>query len=205
MPLFALFTPLLAGLGFGGMGPIAAFFAAWWQSILGVNMLFGAFQSAAMGGYGVPFVNALFGGQQSKMDDKAAKAAFEYVKKTFGFLVEGLQHVNWPDLPEQVKEQIRNKPNMTIFALLTLLVAVVPGLVATPLLNALGLSGLGPIAGSAAAWFQSTYGANALFSTLQSAAMGGYGAATVHGVVSGIFAAAGASGTWLGWNRTTSA
>ena len=44
--------------------------------------------------------------------------------------------------------------------------------------------------GSFAAWHQSTYGVRFVFSGLQSAAMAGYGAAAVNGVVQGSAVAA---------------
>lgn len=49
--------------------------------------------------------------------------------------------------------------------------------------------------GSIAAAYQSTFGANAMFATLQSAAMGGYGAPVVVGCVQGTAAAMAGWGT----------
>lgn len=43
--------------------------------------------------------------------------------------------------------------------------------------------------GSIAAWTQSVFGVNIIFSVLQSAAMGGYGATIVNAVVQGVSAA----------------
>lgn len=77
-----------------------------------------------------------------------------------------------------------------------------PMAVATPVLTMLGFTNIGPAAGerssldsmigmsdniaaSLAATFQSMWGVNALFSLLQSAAMSGYGAPIVAGVVKG--------------------
>ncbi|GAB0136601.1 hypothetical protein EsDP_00004897 [Epichloe bromicola] len=68
-----------------------------------------------------------------------------------------------------------------------LLVVAGPGIVAAPLLGAMGFGSLGPIAGTAAACVQSGIGnvaAGSAFATLQSAAMGGAGGAVVNGVVS---------------------
>ncbi|QPH00569.1 hypothetical protein C2857_004319 [Epichloe festucae Fl1] len=82
-----------------------------------------------------------------------------------------------------------------------LLVVAGPGIVAAPLLGASGFGSLGPIAGSAAACVQSGIGnvvAGSAFATLQSAGMGGAGAAVVNGVVStvgGVVAAVGAVST----------
>ncbi|KAI7479516.1 hypothetical protein KC351_g7509 [Hortaea werneckii] len=52
-----------------------------------------------------------------------------------------------------------------------------------PLLGALGFTSLGPAAGTAAAWFQATFGTTAVFSTLQSYMMAGYGVPIVGGIV----------------------
>lgn len=87
-----------------------------------------------------------------------------------------------------------------------------PMAVATPFLTALGVTNIGPAAGtdvhkslflkitdfavaSLVAAFQSAWGVNALFSLLQSAAMGGYGAPIVAGVVQ----AASAAGVFKAW------
>ncbi|KAI6374808.1 hypothetical protein MCOR25_003071 [Pyricularia grisea] len=78
-------------------------------------------------------------------------------------------------------------------------VVAVPSLVALPVLGLGGFGALGPIAGSIAAGAQSAMGsvvAPSLFATLQSAAMGGYGAAAVLGTfqaVGGITAASSAA------------
>ncbi|THY13457.1 hypothetical protein D6D01_08345 [Aureobasidium pullulans] len=60
-----------------------------------------------------------------------------------------------------------------------------PMAVATPFLTMLGFTNIGPAAASLAATFQSMWGVNAFFSLLQSAAMSGYGAPIVAGVVKG--------------------
>ncbi|CAD0084363.1 unnamed protein product, partial [Aureobasidium vineae] len=60
-----------------------------------------------------------------------------------------------------------------------------PMAAATPFLTLLGFTNIGPAAASLIAYFQSAWGVNALFSLLQSAAMGGYGAPIVAGVVQG--------------------
>ncbi|KAM4060323.1 interferon-induced 6-16 family protein [Hirsutella rhossiliensis] len=79
-----------------------------------------------------------------------------------------------------------------VIAAAALMVAA-PALVATPLLGAAGFGAAGVTAGSAAAAVQSVMGsvvAPSLFSTLQSAAMGGYGVVVVHGAVQGLGALA---------------
>ncbi|TIA58972.1 hypothetical protein D6C76_10540 [Aureobasidium pullulans] len=72
---------------------------------------------------------------------------------------------------------------------------VYPMSVAAPFLGALGFTHAGPAAGSIAAAYQSTFGANAMFATLQSAAMGGYGTPVVVGCVQGTAAAMAGWGT----------
>ncbi|KAK5703974.1 hypothetical protein LTR97_002987 [Elasticomyces elasticus] len=122
------------------------------------------------------------------MDD-AAKAAFEMVQKLFGHLISGLKNVRWEDLPQGTRDHIANNPKMCAVQIVMVLTAVVPGLVMAPGLAALGFGALGP--GGAAAGFQSVWGTPALFSALQSAAMGGYGTAIVGGAVSAASAAGG--------------
>ncbi|KAH0286483.1 hypothetical protein M436DRAFT_51169 [Aureobasidium namibiae CBS 147.97] len=70
-----------------------------------------------------------------------------------------------------------------------------PMAAATPFLTMLGFTNIGPAAASLVAVFQSAWGVNALFSLLQSAAMGGYGAPVVAGVVQ----AASAAGAFKAW------
>ncbi|KAI4851919.1 hypothetical protein E4T44_01832 [Aureobasidium sp. EXF-8845] len=58
-----------------------------------------------------------------------------------------------------------------------------PMAAATPVLTLLGFTNIGPAAASLVAAFQSAWGVNALFSLLQSAAMGGYGTPIVAAAV----------------------
>ncbi|KAK3487967.1 uncharacterized protein B0T23DRAFT_398630 [Neurospora hispaniola] len=63
-----------------------------------------------------------------------------------------------------------------------------PAIVTAPILAVLGFGAAGPVAGSAAAIAQGVIGnvvAGSPFAIAQSAAMGGYGAAIVNGVVQG--------------------
>ena len=76
--------------------------------------------------------------------DESAKAAFEAAKDVFGNLIEGLEHVTWDQLPKPVKEYIKAHPKLTAAQLVVL---VVPGLVLTPALGALGFTAIGPAAG----------------------------------------------------------
>ncbi|OAA66543.1 hypothetical protein SPI_01119 [Niveomyces insectorum RCEF 264] len=80
-----------------------------------------------------------------------------------------------------------------------------PVAVAAPVLNAVGFGSSGIVSGSAAAGIQSTLGsvvAPSAFSTLQSAAMGGYGVAAVTGMVQAAGAAVGSSaGAVLAWAK----
>jgi hypothetical protein len=70
------------------------------------------------------------------------------------------------------------KPCLPLMVVAGVAGGVIAGAVATVLLAILGFTGIGPAAGSAAAGWQAAAGsvaAGSLFSTLQSAAMGGYG------------------------------
>ncbi|KAK0620138.1 hypothetical protein B0T14DRAFT_520659 [Immersiella caudata] len=82
-----------------------------------------------------------------------------------------------------------------VVALGGLTVVAAPAVLTAPVLSAVGFTSLGPAAGSIAAGVQgASTVAGGLFATLQSAAMGGYGAAAVAGaaqVAGGAVAAAG--------------
>ena len=88
----------------------------------------------------------------------------------------------------------------TVIAAGGLAVVAAPAIVTGPLLAFAGFTPLGPAAGSLAAMIQGGLGnlvAGSAFATLQSAAMGGYGAAVVAGAAQGagaVVAAAGAAG-----------
>lgn len=88
----------------------------------------------------------------------------------------------------------------TVVAAGGLAVVAAPTIVTGPLLAFAGFTPLGPAAGSLAVMIQSGLGnvlAGSAFATLQSAAMGGYGAAVVAGAAQGagaVVAAAGAAG-----------
>ncbi|KAK8029632.1 hypothetical protein PG993_010923 [Apiospora rasikravindrae] len=71
--------------------------------------------------------------------------------------------------------------------------AVVAPTLMVPALGAVGFSALGPVAGSLAATAQSAGAVGAVFSTLQSAAMGGAGMAAVSSVFTGVGAVVGAA------------
>ena len=106
-----------------------------------------------------------------------------------------------------VKKCIHDKPGLTTVQATLLLPIVLPSLVVGFILNPIGLSMTGPVAGndisknqnliqlypkdltqisgSLATAYQSTYGATSGFSVLQSAAMAGYGTVVVNGIVQG--------------------
>ncbi|KAK3706398.1 hypothetical protein LTR37_012776 [Vermiconidia calcicola] len=119
---------------------------------------------------------------------EAAKAAFEALKPIFGKAIGGLQNLKWDDIPEPVRSYIEAHPALTTIQLLSLILFACPWLTVTPLFYSLGFSGLGPMAGSWAAVFQSAYGAVPAFSWLQSVPMAGYGAAAANGIVQGGYA-----------------
>lgn len=155
--------------------------------------------------------------------DSAARVLFEKTKQTFGHLVTGLQELEWDQLPPAVIKYIQDNPKTTAFQLACLLVVAMPSLVATPGLFALGFSPTGPMAGEShmasgikvtractvnnehnlgwlASAFQSMYGTVLGFSTLQSAAMGGWGVGYVYPVVQAGAAVVGGFAEIFKWN-----
>ncbi|KAF2163107.1 hypothetical protein M409DRAFT_26553 [Zasmidium cellare ATCC 36951] len=112
-----------------------------------------------------------------------ASGAFDEMKNAVGNLVEGLQDFQWDQIPAAIIDYIKENPKTTTLQLVCLLVAVSPSLVATPTLFALGFGIEGPITGWLAASFQSAFGTPLAFSTLQRAAMGGWGVGAVDGIV----------------------
>lgn len=75
-------------------------------------------------------------------------------------------------------------PGQTALHAVSLSTLAFPGLIAGPLLWATGFAGTGVQGASAAAAYQASAGpmvAKGVFATLQSAGMGGYGVAAVHG------------------------
>lgn len=76
-----------------------------------------------------------------------AEAALEAAQQVFGSVVKGLKEVKWQNLPMNTRAHIEKNPKMTAFQIVALLTAVVPGLLAAPVLGAIGFSSLGPVAG----------------------------------------------------------
>ncbi|RMZ15962.1 hypothetical protein D0860_01319 [Hortaea werneckii] len=121
----------------------------------------------------------------------AANTAFEAAKEAFASLAQGPRHIHWEDLPGWVRNYIVEHPGLTAAQTICLIVLAVPATITMPLLGALGFTSLGPaagrqtdpISGTAAAWFQATFGTTAVFSTLQSYMMAGYGVPIVGGIV----------------------
>ncbi|KAG9893935.1 SGNH hydrolase, partial [Aureobasidium melanogenum] len=72
---------------------------------------------------------------------------------------------------------------VTLAVVVGIILLVYPLAVASPFLATMGFTSAGPAAGSVGAAAQSTFGVGAVFSTLQSAAMAGYGATIVAGIV----------------------
>ncbi|KAF2158777.1 hypothetical protein M409DRAFT_61365 [Zasmidium cellare ATCC 36951] len=111
------------------------------------------------------------------------RATFEAAKAMFGHMAIGLNDLEWRQLPSAVTEHLKMNPGTTTLQLSCLLVIVIPGVMATPALLGLGFGSGGPMAGWLAAAFQSMYGTPLAFSTLQSAAMGGWGVAIVNSII----------------------
>ncbi|KAK3067667.1 hypothetical protein LTR53_015326 [Teratosphaeriaceae sp. CCFEE 6253] len=135
--------------------------------------------------------------------DHPGKAAFEYVQNATGHIITALQQIKWEDLSETAKahitDGITNNPKTTIFQIIMLVLAVVPGVLLTPALTLLGFGSLGPIAGSWAAAFQAANGATWGFSVAQSLAMGGQ--AIVGTGVTVVATAAGAVTEFFKWHQ----
>ncbi|KAJ5894293.1 hypothetical protein N7495_005984 [Penicillium taxi] len=102
------------------------------------------------------------------------------------------------DLFAAAKEKCENNSIQAAILGLQILIMVFPFAMITPLLAVLGFGSTGPVLGSLAAYFQSMYGVNAVFSLLQSAAMGGYGAPIVSNIARGFSFA-----SWVWANSTT--
>ena len=76
-----------------------------------------------------------------------AKQAFEATKPLFTQTVAGLQNLRWEDIPEPVRNYIRDHPKLSAFQLVTFLLLACPGLVVAPAFGFLGFSSIGPVAG----------------------------------------------------------
>ncbi|KAF2769474.1 hypothetical protein EJ03DRAFT_351213 [Teratosphaeria nubilosa] len=95
---------------------------------------------------------------------------------------------------ENVQNYCRRNARQLAIQAGAMTVAILPAIVAGPALAAMGFGAAGPVAGMLAPAWQSVFGTGALFSTLQSAAMGGYGVAAANAVVtSGALGAAAAA------------
>ncbi|WVF65629.1 hypothetical protein IAT40_000360 [Kwoniella sp. CBS 6097] len=94
--------------------------------------------------------------------------------------------IDWQDLHGDTKKYVLENPKQTAFYVAKGVLFVAPALLTGPALGALGFTAVGPAAGSLATSAQSAIApvaARGIFATLQSAAMGGYGASVVGGTV----------------------
>ncbi|KAI4730228.1 hypothetical protein E4T49_02144 [Aureobasidium sp. EXF-10728] len=102
------------------------------------------------------------------------------------------------------KESIKTRTGLTalnIFAVVVCIILLVyPMAIASPFLSAAGFTDAGPAAGSVAAATQATFGVGAVFSTLQSAAMAGYGVTVVATVAQATVIASTAIAAYKLWN-----
>ncbi|KAH6651641.1 hypothetical protein BKA67DRAFT_571453, partial [Truncatella angustata] len=120
-------------------------------------------------------------------------AAGKGVENTFHNVSTLVKETDWAELGRNATETVKNNPKTVLVPVGVVGGAVTGGLLMGPVLCAVGFSSIGPVAGSVAAGVQSAGAAGALFSTLQSAAMGGYGLAGVLTSFAGVGAAAGAA------------
>ncbi|KAI7375262.1 hypothetical protein KC336_g20024 [Hortaea werneckii] len=131
--------------------------------------------------------------------NRAANATFEATKESFASLAQELRHTHWEDLPGWVRNYIVEHPGLTAAQIIWPVILAVPAIITMPLFGALGFTGLGPAAGTVAAWYQATFGTTAVFSTLQSYMMGGYGVSVVGGIVQAGAAVAGVGTSVWAW------
>ncbi|KAI7331323.1 hypothetical protein KC354_g18285 [Hortaea werneckii] len=138
--------------------------------------------------------------------NRVANTTFEAAKASFASLAQGLRHTQQEDLPGWVRNYIVEHPVLTAARIIGPVILAVPAIItmpAMPLFGALGgafgFTGLGPAAGTAAAWLQAAFGTTAVFSTLQSYMMGGYGVSIVGGIVQAGAAVAGVGTSVWAW------
>ncbi|KAK5133114.1 hypothetical protein LTR08_008138 [Meristemomyces frigidus] len=82
--------------------------------------------------------------------ERKGDATFEAAKAASTHLISGLKHVTWNPLPEPVQANISAPPKATALQTILGVVAFVPGLAMSPVFGALGFTGIGPAAVSAA-------------------------------------------------------
>ncbi|KAK7540785.1 uncharacterized protein J3D65DRAFT_600890 [Phyllosticta citribraziliensis] len=123
----------------------------------------------------------------------------ESAQQLFNKTTEYVFSIKWEDLPEDIKTYIRENPGQAGMHVVGGVVFFAPALITGPLLGLLGFTAVGPAAGSIAAAWQAFIGpvaARGFFATLQSAAMGGYGAPIVGSIVRAV-----AAWGFAGWKR----
>ncbi|KAI4740701.1 hypothetical protein E4T50_08853 [Aureobasidium sp. EXF-12298] len=102
------------------------------------------------------------------------------------------------------KEFVKTRTGRTILTVVAVVVCIILLVysmkIVAPFLFALGFTNVGPAAGSVAAAAQSTWGVGAVFSTLQSAAMAGYGVPVVAAFVQGSVVTGTVFATYKLWN-----
>ncbi|WWC91294.1 uncharacterized protein L201_006237 [Kwoniella dendrophila CBS 6074] len=89
-----------------------------------------------------------------------------------------LVSVNWNELPENIKNYVKENPKQTAFYVMNGIVFFAPSLVWSPILAIAGFTGIGPAASSIASFAQSFFHPvvqKSAFAIFQSAQMGGYG------------------------------
>ncbi|KAL3421795.1 hypothetical protein PVAG01_05951 [Phlyctema vagabunda] len=94
--------------------------------------------------------------------------------------------ISLANAPAAVHRWISANPGQSALLVTNGILILTPAALTGPLLATMGFGASGPVAGTIAAWLQSSLGnagAHGVFAYLQSAAMGGYGVATVNGLV----------------------
>jgi len=94
--------------------------------------------------------------------------------------------VSITNVPAVVHRWVIANPGQSAWLISNGILIFTPAALTGPLLATMGFGASGPVAGSIAAWLQSilgNVGAHSVFAYMQSAAMGGYGVATVNWTV----------------------
>ncbi|KAF2821362.1 hypothetical protein CC86DRAFT_459030 [Ophiobolus disseminans] len=110
--------------------------------------------------------------------------------------------MNATQVPQIVLDWIAQHPYQTAFHVVNGVVLFTPAAITVPFFSALGFSAVGPAASSTASGVMGYFGvvpAGGVFATLQSAAMGGYGASVAAGAAQAGAVASSAAAWAFGW------
>ncbi|KFY10689.1 hypothetical protein V492_04902 [Pseudogymnoascus sp. VKM F-4246] len=147
-----------------------------------------------------------------RLAPKAASAAttVEDILRIIGdFFQDTVLQYNVRDVPPFVFEWMKEHPGQTVLYIANGVLVFTPASLTGPLLASMGWGAGGPISGSLATWIQSKIGlvgARTAYAYLQSAGMGGYGAAAINGMTQAFgVVSGGAVSAFSYFNSTSSA